>query len=315
MNAPPPRPRLKDRFRAAAAELWLAGKGQAAKIGPAAVAGWALLAFAVAWCYWSPVAALAGRWWSEPDYLYGFLVPVFAAYLLWFRRGMLAGAKAAGSWWGLGLLGVCAALQLTAAYYLFDLLAAASLCFCLAGLALLLGGRRVLAWAWPSAAFLVFMVPLPGLLANLLSHPLQRVATISSTYIVQTVGIPAVAEGNVISLSEGQIGVAEACSGLRNMMLFIVICTGTAFLVQRTLLEKAIIVLSAAPIALAANIGRITLTALLHNISRHDLANTMYHDLAAWLMMPLAVVLLWIEMALLKRIFVTVAPDSPTVNL
>jgi hypothetical protein len=50
-------------------------------------------------------------------------------------------------------------------------------------------------------------------------------------------------------------------------------------------------------------------------MSRHDLANTTYHDLAAWFMMPLAVVFLWIEMALLKRIFVTVAPDSPTANL
>ena len=105
MNSPTPLPSLKDRFYAAAAGLWRAGKGQAATSGPAAVAGWALLAVAVVCCYWSPVASLVGRWWSDPDYLYGFLVPVFAAYLLWARRGMLASAKTAEEIRGVGALG------------------------------------------------------------------------------------------------------------------------------------------------------------------------------------------------------------------
>ncbi len=278
---------------------------------PAALAGWVLLALVVAGAYWSSMAGLAQRWWNDPDYLHGFLVPPFAGFLLWFRRDLLPRNFAAGSLWGLALLAVAALMRFASAYYYYELLDSASLVPCLAGLALFLGGWPGLRWAWPSAVFLIFMVPLPGFLATLLSHPLQRVATTASTYVIQTLGIPAVADGNIISLSEGQINVEEACSGLRNMMLFLVICTGMALVMRRTLREKIIIVLSAAPIALIANIVRITTTALLHEMSRHELATTLCHDLAAWFMMPLAVVLLWMELALLKRVFVSVAVDEP----
>jgi exosortase len=212
------------------------------------------------------------------------------------------------------LLAIAALMRFASAYYYYELLDPASLVPCLAGLALFLGGWQVLRWAWPAAALLAFMVPLPGFLATLMSHPLQRMATTASTYVIQTLGIPAVAEGNIISLSEGQIGVAEACSGLRNMMLFIVICVAMALVMRRSLLEKAIIVLSAAPIALIANVVRITATALLHEMARHELATSIYHDLAAWFMMPLAVVLLWMELAILKRVFVSVAVDEPFVG-
>jgi exosortase len=281
---------------------------------PAALASWVLLALVAVYCYWSAMAGLVQRWWTDPDYLYGFLVPAFAGFLLWFRRGLLPGALSTGSAWGLALLAIAALMRFASAYYYYELLDPASLVPCLAGLALFLGGWQVLRWAWPAAALLAFMVPLPGFLATLMSHPLQRMATTASTYVIQTLGIPAVAEGNIISLSEGQIGVAEACSGLRNMMLFIVICVAMALVMRRSLLEKAIIVLSAAPIALIANVVRITATALLHEMARHELATSIYHDLAAWFMMPLAVVLLWMELAILKRVFVSVAVDEPFVG-
>ena len=315
MASIPSHPELLNRLRSGGEALPTAGEKRVDKVGPTSRAGWLLLTVAIVWCYWWPMSGLVARWWSDPDYLHGFLVPPFAAYLLWARREMVRGVPAKGSWWGTVLLGLCAAAQFVAAYYYFELLEAASLCLCVAGLMLFIGGWQYLRWSWPSAAFLAFMVPLPGFLANLLSHPLQRVATIASTYIVQTAGIPAVAEGNTILLCEGRIGVAEACSGLRNMMLFIVVCAGMACLVRRTALEKAIVVLSAVPIALAANVVRITLTALLHALSRHDWATTTYHDLAAWLMMPLAVAFLWIELGLLTRVFVSIPTDDPTADL
>ena len=273
--------------------------------------GWIMLGLAVAVAYANCLAVLAVRWWDDPDYLHGFLVPVFAGYLLWHRREMLAGVQPKGSWWGLALLGLSAAMRWIGAYGFYDLLDPASLVPGLAGVALFLGGWQVLRWAGPSIAMLVFMVPLPGFLATLLAHPLQRVATTASTYLIQTIGVPAVADGNIISLGDSQIGVAEACNGLRNMMLFIAVCTAVALTLKRPWLEKIIIVLSAAPIAVIANLIRITVAAILHSLSHHDLANTTFHDLAGWFMMPLAVVLLWMELAILRRIFVVVPESEP----
>ena len=77
----------------------------------------------------------------------------------------------------------------------------------------------------------------------------------------------------MISLADSQIGVAEACNGLRNLMLFLTICVGAACVMKRTPWEKVIVVFSAAPIAVIANVFRITATAILHAFAKHELAN------------------------------------------
>jgi exosortase len=281
------------------------------KMPPTLLAAWAFFAVVVVVSFYACLVGLAERWWYDPDYLHGFLVPIFAVYLLWHRRDTLKGVQPKGSAWGLGLIAICGAMRCVSAYYYYELLDPASLIPGLAGLALYIGGWKVLRWAGPSIAFLAFMIPLPGFVATLMGHPLQRLATIASTYVIQTVGVPAVAEGNKILLRDSQIGVAEACNGLRNMMLFLAICSAVALMMRRPLIEKVIIVLSAAPIAVIANVVRITATAILHSMSQHNLADTTYHDLAAWFMMPLAVILLWIELAILRRIFVAAPASGP----
>jgi len=147
-------------------------------------------------------------------------------------------------------------------------------------------------------------VPLPGLLAGRLSHPLQRIGTIASTYLIQTLGIPAAAQGNVILLENAELGIVEACSGLKMMMLFAVVCVGAAFLLRRSLATKCVVVLSAMPIAIAANVLRITITAVLHQMGEPRTAETFYHDLAGWFMMPLAVLILWGLVGLMARLIV-----------
>lgn len=281
---------------------------------PVSVAGWigaGVLAAVLLWSYASAIVVLVERWWNDPDYLHGFLVPVFAAYLLWHRRGLMPRGVGQGSRWGLGLILVAAMMRLAAAYYYYALLDSLSLIPCLAGLALLIGGWRGIRWAWPSIVILVFMVPLPGFVANLLSHPLQRIGTITSTYLLQTLGIPAVAQGNVIVLTDVQLGVVEACNGLRMMVLFLAVCVGTAFVVDRPPLDRLILLLSAAPIALAANVFRITLTGILHETVSHRVADALFHDFAGWLMMPTAVLLLWAEVALLSRLLLPAPAAGP----
>jgi exosortase len=164
-----------------------------------------------------------------------------------------------------------------------------------------------LRWSWPAIAFLAFMVPLPYRLEVALAHPLQRVATKASNYSLQTLGLPAVAEGNVIFMNESQIGVVEACSGLSMLMIFFALSTALTFVVDRPWWQKLLLVLSAIPIALIANITRITVTGVMHETVGHELANLVFHDLAGWLMMPFALILMWIELQIFARLFVEVA--------
>jgi exosortase/archaeosortase family protein len=116
----------------------------------------------------------------------------------------------------------------------------------------------------------------------------------------------------VIQLTGGtQLGVVEACSGLRMLMLFFAICLGAAILLRRPLWEKIVIVISAIPIAVFSNVVRITLTAFLHEQVSAELADRVFHDLAGLLMMPLALLLLWGEMVLLGNLFLEPVSEGP----
>jgi exosortase len=278
--------------------------------------GLAVFGAVLLWAYWPTLGAMAEKWSTDPQYSHGFLVPAFAAYLLWHRRRLLPEPVTPPSTWGLVLIGCGVALNLAGAYVFFDWLDMVSLLPVLAGFCLCYGGRPVLRWAAPSIGFLVFMLPLPYRLEVALSHPLQRLATLSSTYVLQTLGFAAVSEGNIIILDDARIGVVEACNGLGMLVTFFAMTTATVLVVRRSLLETLLIVLSAVPIAIIANVVRITLTGILHAKVGSEAADVVFHDLAGWLMMPLALGLLWAEMRLLALLLLEPEPDDlPVVGL
>jgi exosortase len=120
-----------------------------------------------------------------------------------------------------------------------------------------------------------------------------------------------VAEGNVILLTDARLGVVQACNGLSMLVTFFALATAVAILSGRTVAEKLLIVLSAVPIAILANVARITVTGLLFEASRGDLARAVFHDLAGWLMMPLALGLLLAELFVLGRAVVVTRDAVP----
>ena len=254
--------------------------------------------------YGKTLLHLAARWANEPEYSHGFFVPVFSLVLLWLRRGQVAGKPWHGNWWGLALIGVGVAMRFLAAYDFYTLIGALALLPTLAGVALLVGGMRALRWALPSVLFLIFMIPLPGAISDLLAGPLQHVATTSTVYLLQVLGIPATSEGNIIVLTDGRIGVVEACSGLRMLMLFIAVSTAVAMLVHRKLWERLLLVVSAVPIALAVNIIRITTTAIVHELISPEAGDVVFHQAGGLLMGPAALAILWLEMVFLDRALV-----------
>jgi exosortase len=264
------------------------------------------------WSYWPLLVDMARRWVQDPQYSHGFLVPVFSAALLIMRRRQFADVAAGLHWWGLALVLLGAALRLVASYTFFDWLGVFSLLPCLAGLAVLFGGWQGLRWAAPAIAFLVFMIPWPYRLEVALAHPLQRVATLASTYALQTLGVAALAEGNTIVLDDVRLEVIEACSGLSMLATFLALATAAALVIRRPLWEKVLLVLSAIPIAVVANVLRITATGVMHELVGHELADRFFHDAAGLvLMMPAALVLLWLEMKFLARALVERAKPQP----
>jgi exosortase len=244
------------------------------------------------------------RWWNEADYSHGFFVPLFAAFLLWHRRGMVSSTSTGGRWLGMILVAVTAGIRFAAAYLSSPLVDAVSIPVCMAGIALLLGGWEALRWSWPAVVFLFFMIPLPGIVSERLAGPLQRVATECGTFALQTLGVPAGAAGNVIYLSQDPpIMVVEACSGLRMLVCFLAITMGAAFVLEWALLERVVVLLSGFGIAVAANVIRITSTGFVHEHFGPEVAQRIFHDFAGWLMMPLACLMVGLELWLINKAF------------
>ncbi len=278
---------------------------------------WLVLLIAFAWFHWSSVRFLPRVWWHQEDYQHGFFVPLFCLFLLWLRRDMMPRSPQ-GSWWGLPLFAVWALMRWVAIYFNYESLPELSLVPFVAGMTLFVGGWQGLLWAWPSIVFLIFMLPLPGVIQGIASRELQRMATFISCWVIQTLGIPAVAQGNVIQLTEKPLEVARACSGLRMMMLFFAICVAAAFLSRQPLWERLLIVASAPPIAIIANVFRIVMTGVIFEVVGRwssaidvDQVEHMIHDWAGFLMMPVGLALLLAETWLLSKLLVAPPPDRP----
>jgi exosortase len=149
------------------------------------------------------------------------------------------------------------------AYWYLDWLDGASLLPALLGAAMLLGGREAARWCWPAVLFLVFMLPLPFRLEVALAEPLQELAVRLSTYALQTLGQPALADGNIIRIGDLELGVQEACNGLGMLMTFFALATALALLIERPWWTKAVLFGNAVPIAVLSNVIRIVGTAFL----------------------------------------------------
>jgi exosortase len=260
---------------------------------------------AILWAYWPPFYEMWRKWATDPQYSQGYIVPLFAAVLVWLRRDELRSDECQPSWWGALFLLVGVAVRLAGTVLYNAWLEGISLLPVLWGVTLLLAGWRGLACTWYAVAFLVFMIPLPYRVETGLSHPLQRLATLSSTYLLQTLGFPAFAEGNVIVLNEERIGIIEACNGLGMLMLFFALAVAMAILSDRPLIDRLLLVVAAVPIAVLANTIRISATAIVSDTISRELADKIFHDLGGWLMMPLALGMLWGFLKLFDLIIIT----------
>ena len=279
-------------LRRAPADLWLA-----------ATAGVVLL-----WAFWPTLWEMAGQWEAVSRYSHGFFVPLFAiVYLAQWRRDKFPSGPLQPAWWGLAVVAGGLALRFAGIYIYNEWLAGVALLPCLAGLCMLIGGGPLLRWAWPAIAFLIFMVPLPYRVEVGLAGPLRRVATVGSAYTLQTLGFMSFSEGNVVRMGPTLadcLDVAEACSGLSMLLVFFAISTAVIMIIDARWYEKALIFVSAVPIALLANIVRLTATGMVLKAWGPEWSNYFHNSFwAALMMIALALGLLWIELRALAWIF------------
>lgn len=275
----------------------------AARVGPLLVAS-ALLG-ALLWSYWPTIAGLMKDWRLDDNYSVGQLVPFAALYLLWQERAALAKCVVNPCWWGVALLLLA---QMARAYGLVQFYESGerySMVVTVWGVVLLVGGWQIFWRVRWILLFLFLMVPLPGVIHNAITRPLQDFATVSAVFSLELVGVDVVRQGNIMVLNgDMKIAVAEACSGLRMLTAFVVVAWVFAYIVNRPRWQKITLVLSSFPVALLCNLIRLVVTAILFLIASSELAERFFHDFAGWTMMPLAIFMLVGELWVLSRLVI-----------
>jgi len=221
------------------------------------------LAAAAAFLFAPVVMRLAQQWWTDPNYSYGFFVPLFSAWLVWRRRDRLKSLPLAPANAGFAVVLGGLLLLLLGRLAAELLLTRLSLLIVLAGLVLALAGWRWLrALAFP-LAFLGFMIPLPTLVFNLATLPLQAVATRAGVGLVAWTGLPILRQGNLIVLPGTVLDVVAACSGIRSLLALLALGAAYGTLTESVRWRRVALVAAMVPLAIVSNALRIALTILL----------------------------------------------------
>lgn len=286
------------------------GPRLSARCGSACLWQLAILGVLCVWLYGPMLAHLVGQWWDDPNFSHGFFVPLFSVFVVWQERARLARQSPDPSWSGLLVLGFAACVlmvgQLGAELYL----ARFSLLLVLAGLIVLFLGWnffRAILFPW---AFLILMIPIPAIIFNQITFPLQLLASSLATATLRMFGVPVLRDGNLIVLPQITLEVAEACSGIRSLMSLVTVAVIYGFLAEKRLWVRWLLVIFSVPIAVAANSIRIIGTGMAEQYWSVNKADGVSHASWGWFIFVISLFMLYALHGLIRKLW----PEGPAAS-
>lgn len=266
-------------------------------------AGWLVLLALLFYLFRGVLLGLFHRWWTDPTYSHGILVPAISLFFLFDRRKNLSEIAVGGSLWGAPALAAAICLFLAGRLGGMFFPQAVAFIAALAALALLVGGWAFLAATLFPIGYLIFMCPLPSGIYDPISAQLRLFASSVSTALLQMTGVAAVRTGNIIHLANATLSVEDACSGIRSLFGIAATATAFAFITPGGWIRKTFFVVSALPIAVLSNVLRVFGTGLLYEYVGTRFAEGFYHILEGWVFYAIALAALFIEYLLLRAAF------------
>lgn len=262
------------------------------------------------------------RWWHEANWSHGWLIPVFSLYLLHSRKDQLGRGETKTSWFGAIIL----LASLTIFFYSAWVVPRAypraiSLVGSIFGVTLLLGGWSVMRVAWFPILFLSFAIPLPDRLYAELTLPLRAFASKAAAAILPWFVPNLFAEAQSVVIDymlpgqgAGRLNVDEACSGMRTLMAFVTLAFAVAYLGDRPLWQRTIIVLACLPVALVCNTIRVVVTGWLHINGHRELATGTPHEMLGIVTLVIGLGMFWLLGYAMQNLFVVEETESSVGN-
>jgi exosortase len=251
--------------------------------------------------YWDVLPSMALQWWTDEGNSHGLLIVPLVAYIVWRQRQSVFAEPVTPDLRGLLVsLLACAVYvvgRLAAEFFLTRI----SFVILLAGLVWTFWGlARLRRLAFP-ILLLATMVPLPTIVFNQLSAPLQLLASRVATATAQLLGVAVFREGNIIHLADTTLGVAEACSGLRSVSSLVIGALLLGYLDLDRAWARVVLFALAIPAAILTNVIRVAGTALLADRDP-QLGTGFYHTFSGWLVFLVGLGILLASAKLLKKL-------------
>ena len=283
------------------------------------MAGYALLIipFLVAFgiLFWPTFTWMAERFDAHDSfYSHGWLIPFASSWLVWQRRVRLSQLPSrAGSFWGLALLIPAVIVHVFASWWGVHFVSGFAMIAAVWGLVWTAWGPGVL-WAirFP-LLFLLFMVPLPGVLLIAISFKMKLAAAWLASSGLTLLGLPTHQAGSTIQVPGISVVVDDTCSGLRSLISLIALSTLWTSLMppEAKRWQKLFIVAASIPIALAANMMRIVVLVLLSAIYGPSIAESFIHYGSGIVVFGIAlIVLAWLSRRLVSSTDVATEPSG-----
>ena len=243
------------------------------------------------------ISQIIETWLADSSWSHGFLIPLFSAYFIGRRKEDILNLQVRPNYIGLLLLvlviGFYALNRFSPSGY--EYFCRISLIATLGAVVLFLGGWSLVKYTWLPIIFLFFAVPLPDRYYTAMTTPMQQWAATAASGLLNLVpDLQTTANGAVIDVFykgralEPGLNVAEACAGMRFLMAFVALGVAMAYLHERPLWQRLILLASTVPIAIFCNIVRVTATGFIYILINPKYAQGVYHDTLGLAMLPLA---------------------------
>jgi exosortase B len=270
-----------------------------------AIIAWLPLIIGSVALYLPSFADIARTLWPREEYEHGPIILAIALWLLWQKRHCFLPARDAAGAPVLGSITLVLGLLLyvVGRSQKIDVLEIGSLVPVIAGLALVLRGRQALRELLFPLLFMLFLVPVPGIILQTLTLSLKTNVSSIVEQVLHWAGYPIGREGVVLTIGQYQLLVADACSGLNSMISLSAMAVLYVYLTgSQSWWRNALLIASALPIAVAVNIVRVITLVLITYHFGDEAGQGFVHNWAGILLFILGLALLFLLDGILKRL-------------
>lgn len=251
---------------------------------------------------YSPVFPdLFHMWFKYNNNSHGILVPCISLFLVWRQRGKIHWDEIQQSNTGLAVIIISLFLYIVGYAGGIEVLPRLTIVTTLIGLVLYNWGYKIFTKMAFPLLFLFFMVPVPVSIVNQVTLPLQLWVTDVSMFIISSLSITVLQEGNILHFANASLEVAEACSGIRSLTAYIMLGFLFAYLMHGTYLRRSLMIFLAIPLSFFVNILRVTGTGILAHFYGSRVARGFLHEFSGLTVFAVGFILLFIIFTVLDK--------------